>query len=215
MRVRVGGVFALVFATVAWTQSSGTTSLSGVYTTQQAEAGQARYEAICAACHEGDEPEANPPKGSEFIERWRDAPLSFLHDFVRTKMPGDKPGTLSEADYVNLVAYLLQANGYAAGNSDLSAARMKSIQLVGPEGPKPLPANALVSALGCLSGGGDEWTLTSATAPCAFEWEMRRPRKSWVLRVPLRSVWAPIRSATLTTFRSQNSRGVRFKPKAF
>ena len=165
MRVRVGGVFALVFATVAWTQSSGTTSLSGVYTTQQAEAGQARYEAICAACHEGDEPEANPPKGSEFIERWRDAPLSFLHDFVRTKMPGDKPGTLSEADYVNLVAYLLQANGYAAGNSDLSAARMKSIQLVGPEGPKPLPANALVSALGCLSGGGDEWTLTSATAP--------------------------------------------------
>ena len=162
MRISVS---LLVLAASAWAQSKPATVLDGVYTEQQAAAGHEKYEAICAACHEGDEPEASPPKGSEFIERWRDAPLSFLHNFIHANMPGDHPGTLSDADYINLVSYLLQANGYPKGNSDLTAAKTKDILLVGPDGPKSLPANALVSAVGCLVKAGDDWSLTSGTSP--------------------------------------------------
>ncbi len=156
-------ILALGFA--AWSQSRPATVLDGVYTEQQAEAGREHYEAICATCHDGDEPEAPAPKGPEFIERWRDAPLSFLYNFIHTNMPGDKPGSLPETKYVDVVAYLLHTGGYPSGSTELTAAKARDILLVGPDGPKPLPVNALVSAVGCLSGSGDSWTLTSGTYP--------------------------------------------------
>lgn len=159
------GVLVLALAFSARTQTKSVTTLDGIYTEQQAHAGEEQYEAICAACHEGDEPEAEPPKGAAFLEKWREAPVSFLYNFIHTNMPGDKPGTLSDEQYLDVVAYLLHANGYPAGNSELTAAKTRDILLVGPDGPKPLPANALVSAVGCLTGSGDTWTLSSGTNP--------------------------------------------------
>lgn len=156
----------LTIGFAAYSQTKQITVLDGVYTEQQAQRGEEQYEAICAACHEGDEPEANPPKGSEFIERWREAPVSFLYKFIHTNMPGDKPGSLSETAYLDVVAYLLNANGYPAGTTELTAAKTDTILLVGPDGPKPLPASALVSAVGCLaSNSEEEWILTSGTDP--------------------------------------------------
>jgi mono/diheme cytochrome c family protein len=158
-------VLILGFGLAAWSQSKTATVLDGVYTEKQAEAGKEQYEAICAACHDGDEPEAPAPKGPEFIEKWREAPVSFLFNFIHTNMPGDKPGSLTEASSVNIVAYVLEVNGYPKGTSELTAAKTRDILLVGPGGPKPLPANSLVSVVGCLAGSGDTWTLSSGTNP--------------------------------------------------
>ncbi len=159
-------VAALAVGFLACAQMKQSTVLDGVYTEQQAQKGEERYQAICAACHDGDEPEAPAPKGPEFIERWRDAPVGFLYGFIHKSMPGDKPGTLSEADYVDVVAYLLRVNGYPAGATDLTAAKTRDILLVGPDGPKPLPASALVSAVGCLATNAEgDWTLTSGASP--------------------------------------------------
>ncbi len=156
----------LAVGLVAYSQTKQSTVLDGIYTEQQAWRGEEQYEAICAACHEGDEPEAEPPKGSEFIERWREAPVSFLYNFIHTSMPGNKPGSLSEATYLDVVAYLLKANGYPAGRSPLTAAKTTTIVVVGPDGQMPLPASALVSAVGCLATNSDgEWTLTLGTSP--------------------------------------------------
>jgi hypothetical protein len=81
-------------------------------------------------------------------------------------MPGDKPGSLSDTNYVNLVAYLLRTNGYPAGTSELTVAKTRDILLVGPDGPKPLPANVLVSAVGCLATNSDgDWSLASGASP--------------------------------------------------
>jgi mono/diheme cytochrome c family protein len=164
----LGACLAATFAVgfLGYAQTKQATVLDGVYTEQQAQAGEEQYEAICAACHDGDEPEAPPPKGPAFIERWREAPVSFLYNFIHTNMPGDKPGTLSETNYVNLVAYLLRTSGYPAGSSELTAAKTGSILLVGPDGPKPLPVTSLVSAVGCLATNADgDWTLTSGANP--------------------------------------------------
>ena len=159
-------VASLAVGVLGYSQAKQATVLDGVFTEAQALKGQGRYEAICAACHEGDEPEATPPKGSEFIERWREAPVSFLYGFIHANMPGDKPGSLSEADYVDLTAYLLHVSGYPAGTSELTAAKTRDIVFVGLGGPKPIPANSLVRAVGCLATNADgEWMLQTGANP--------------------------------------------------
>jgi mono/diheme cytochrome c family protein len=159
-------VAALGLGFLGYAQMKQPTVLDGVYAEQQAQKGEERYQAICAACHDGDEPEAPAPKGPEFVERWRDAPVSFLYNFIHASMPADKPGTLSETDYVNIVAYLFRVNGYPAGATNLTAAKTPGILLVGPDGPMPLPLSALVSAVGCLDTNAQgDWTLTSGSNP--------------------------------------------------
>lgn len=144
-------------------QNPTVTVLEKVYTEAQAERGAALYEAKCAGCHEGDEPDAPPPTGAVFIERWREAPLGFLFNFVRTNMPGDEPGTLPESDYTDVIAYLLQESGYPAGTDNLTADKTANILLVGLGGPGSLPVNASVLVTGCLAGEADEWKLFAAS----------------------------------------------------
>jgi mono/diheme cytochrome c family protein len=147
--------------------SSAATVLDKVYTAPQAERGAEAYQTHCAKCHEGAEPDAPAPKGQPFIDRWREAPLDLLYTHIRTKMPGDAPGTLSQDVYLDILAYLLRENGYPPGSSALSTDQLGNILLTGPEGPQPLPPDSLVRVVGCLTpaGSSDEWKLTSATPP--------------------------------------------------
>jgi S-disulfanyl-L-cysteine oxidoreductase SoxD len=147
--------------------SFATTVLDKVYSAPQAERGGEAYQAHCAKCHEGAEPDAPAPKGQPFVDRWREAPLDFLFTHIRTKMPGDAPGTLSRSVYLDILAYLLRENGYPPGSADLSADQLGSILLTGPEGPRSLPPDSLVRVVGCLTAAGssDEWKLTEATPP--------------------------------------------------
>jgi hypothetical protein len=126
-----------------------TTVLDGVYSRQQAQRGARTYRNICSHCHEGGEPDADPLFGPDFIDRWREAPLSFLHDFISTRMPGDDAGGLAANVYIDTIAYLLQENGYPDG-SELEAGVLPDILLTGPEGPQPMPLHALVLVAGCL-----------------------------------------------------------------
>jgi hypothetical protein len=120
----------------------------------------------CAACHEGDEADAPPLKGAVFIDRWRESPLDDLFGFMKTNMPGNAPGSLMPSAYLEIFAYILQANGYASGTSDLAPDKLGNILLVGPGGPQPLPDNAFVRVVGCLApANGDDWSLTAASLP--------------------------------------------------
>jgi mono/diheme cytochrome c family protein len=147
-------------------QAQGRTVLDKVYTSEQADRGAAQYEAHCAMCHEGGEPDASPPRGSAFVDHWREAPLDFLYSQIRTNMPGDAPGSLSPAVYVDVLAYLLRENGYPAGNGELTAEQTRGILFVGTDGPQPLPPSAMVRVVGCLAAAPpDDWNLAAATAP--------------------------------------------------
>lgn len=139
-----------------------TTVLDGVFTDAQARRGGSLYDRHCAECHEGSEPDADPLIGPVFIERWREASLDFLYGFISTEMPGNKAGSLSEQNYLDVVAYLLSANDYPAGSA-LSHEQLGDILLVSPGGPRPLPLYNLVRAVGCLAhASGDEWQLDSS-----------------------------------------------------
>ena len=99
MLSRVCGCAAGVLAVALFVraQGAGKTVLDKVYTEQQASRGAEAYEANCAMCHEGEEPDAISPRDKDFLDHWREAPLSYLFTHIRTKMPGDSPGKLPEA----------------------------------------------------------------------------------------------------------------------
>jgi hypothetical protein len=72
---------------------------------------------------------------------------------------------MDDAAKLDVMAYLLQANGFPAGGSELTAATVGSIQLIGKDGPKPVPNASTVRAVGCLIQGPGVWTLTNAPEP--------------------------------------------------
>ena len=142
------------------------TVLDGVFTAAQASRGEAAYATNCARCHEGADVDGPPLSGDPFIDRWREDRLSTLFAFIHTKMPQNAPGKLAETQYVDILAHLLEANGYSPGATELTLDALNDILLVGKSGPKPLPSNSIVRLSGCLaSGGGGAWALANAGDP--------------------------------------------------
>jgi hypothetical protein len=76
-------------------------TMSGVYTAPQAVRGEETY------------------MGAGFRGNWRGRPLSDLFDQVREKMPKNDPASLSQQEYIQLIAYLLKINGVPAGETEL------------------------------------------------------------------------------------------------
>ena len=91
-------------------------------TPEQVEAGRGVYERSCAECHRADlsgDFEAPALAGRNFLAVWRGAPLGELLAVVRD-MPPEEPGTLSDAQYLAVTAFLLSANGAASDQGALA-----------------------------------------------------------------------------------------------
>lgn len=116
---------ALVAAGVVLAADAATgTVRDGVYTDAQAERGKAVYVAQCAACHKADlrgEPMTPSLVGVSFAFRWNDQTLYDYLVGMRATMPQGAPGGLSDAAYVDVLAYILAENGYPRGDVRLVA----------------------------------------------------------------------------------------------
>jgi hypothetical protein len=142
--------------------------LDGVYSSAQAKSGKAAYEANCARCHNPDLAGfSGPPlKGDLFLDRWREFKLNVLVDLIQNEMPLGNGRSLSEKTYLDISAYLLQANGIPAGQRELTSATLPVTLLVGRDGPKPLPSSAQVSVVGCLiEDSGNGFFVAAADEP--------------------------------------------------
>ena len=155
------------------TPTTRKTIWSGVYTNAQAARGQATYEMNCARCH-GTDLNSNPQaslNGSDFMQRWREDVAESLFTFVRTSMPPMRRGgpqrvPLTNAEYIDIITYIFQANKFPEGDRELTATDLPSIHLEEKDGPKPLPNSSLIITVGCLTKmGTDSWGLTSAIEP--------------------------------------------------
>ena len=114
----------------------------GVHTASQAENGRAVYTRSCANCHRTDlrgNFEAPPLAGPNFLNFWGDRTPQELVERIRVTMPPDRPGRLGDQTHLDIVAYLLQANGAPAGDQALTAATYLTIGTVatGETGPAP------------------------------------------------------------------------------
>jgi hypothetical protein len=77
-------------------------------------------------------------------------------------MPRNAPGSLSDEEYVDLVAHLLKINNYADGMNELGVADLTGIKIPGQSGNLEF---ALVQVVGCLAQNGRVWSLNRATDP--------------------------------------------------
>ena len=99
----------------------------GVYSEAQARRGQELYQDICGSCHrddlQGGGSEAGAPalEGSIFTTQWQDRPLVDLFLAIGTTMPQNAPDSLTPQIVIDVVSFLLEANGVPAGVTELPA----------------------------------------------------------------------------------------------
>ena len=73
--------------------------------------------------------EASPAlAGTNFLRRWQGRTAGDLFDKTRTTMPTGAPASLSQQQYLDITAYLLQVNGIVAAK-ELSPDTVKSVSL--------------------------------------------------------------------------------------
>jgi alcohol dehydrogenase (cytochrome c) len=158
---------------------------SGPFTADQVTAGRTAYQTNCASCHAADLSGREGPQlaGANFLGSWGDRTPAALINFMQSTMP---PGgaALSADTYINLAAFILDANGARAGNQPLTAASDMTIRSVASGQRAAAPA-----------GRGD--TKQSKQAPrgitVAGEVKNYVPVTNAMLRNPDPSDWLMIR----------------------
>ena len=95
----------------------------GGFTPEQAAAGWTEYARQCGECHgEGlDGAEAPALRGVDFLNGWAGRTTDELFAYVRDEMPPGLGGSLGTRVYLELVAYILDANGARPGDAPLTA----------------------------------------------------------------------------------------------
>ena len=145
---------------------------SAPFTESQAASGQLTYQTSCASCHLtdlGGSNEARPLVGTSFVQTWGERTPQDLIAYMQATMPlpPGVPGSLGTQSYVNLAAFLLQANGATAGAGTLTATTQGRIgalvtgrmpaalrdRLVTAQPPQAAPASASAAVTGVTVAG--------------------------------------------------------------
>ena len=95
-----------------------------VFTADQASNGRTVYNENCSGCHGTDlgNGTAPPLAGPQFLSSWNqpDRTLEDLFYLIQMTMPFGAGDSLPTDQYVDVVAFVLQQNGYASGNEALT-----------------------------------------------------------------------------------------------
>jgi len=86
----------------------------GIYTVEQADRGEVLYDEQCVACH-GSINQLTPDMAAlladhTFRARWEQRSLGELFDLIQEEMPQDKPGSLTDNQVAELLAFILRGN---------------------------------------------------------------------------------------------------------
>jgi len=111
---------ATAAATLGAQEKPARTVWDGVYTEAQAQRGTKLYSDNCSACH-GAEMKGGPGApglaGPEFQFSWDKKSVGQLFDYAKMFMPPGQQGSLSDAQYTEIVAALLKGNGLPASET--------------------------------------------------------------------------------------------------
>ena len=113
----------------------------GVYTEAQAERGEVQYTASCAACHATDLRGDNTSPslvGQSFAFLWGGSTLGELFGRIQQLMPTDRPNSLAAQTYLDILAYILEANEFPPGDEELGTDPAAMVEiLITPAPPEP------------------------------------------------------------------------------
>ncbi len=142
--IGVLGAFGLV-VTLGYgalpSQDVDRTTADGVYTAAQADRGAQVVENYgCRNCHgatlEGGAEEEPPLWGEEFVGNWAGRKVDELAEKITTMPANAEPAyQVKPAAAPDVVAFLLRANGYPEGKTELPADKnaLKRIKIVEPQ----------------------------------------------------------------------------------
>jgi mono/diheme cytochrome c family protein len=130
---------------------------SGVYTSEQAARGQTLYQARCQSCHGNGLAGRTGPAlvGDAFLTTWSAEPLLALGNKIRKTMPRDESERLTVQQTADLLAYMLQAGKFPAGNSELRGEDAALMALTFPPRPAGAQSASATAAMPTLPPGGN------------------------------------------------------------
>ena len=128
--IMVAGILTLLASVLSGHAADST----GDYTADQAASGGQIFSQYCASCHGANlQGQAGPAlAGAAFASSLAYSKMTAtqFYNFISTQMPADHPGELSQAQYADVLAYLLSRNGYPSGQQPVSGADLGQIQLL-------------------------------------------------------------------------------------
>jgi mono/diheme cytochrome c family protein len=105
--------------------AAAATVWDAVYSQEQAMRGQEQYDVFCTGCHgpdmQGDGADVPSLSDERFARKWSGRTLKDLSQLISQTMPENRPGALSKEAYTDLLAYVLQGNGFPTGLRPLPA----------------------------------------------------------------------------------------------
>jgi len=132
--MKAGGAFAvamLLGVLAAAQDASGPSIWRGVFTAAQAMRGNEAYQASCASCHGSDlratNGEAVDLTGPSLRATWNGKTLQDRFERIRDTMPLGNENTLGDRTYMDILTFILQFNGFPAGDQELSTETAKGI----------------------------------------------------------------------------------------
>ncbi|MPZ36915.1 MAG: c-type cytochrome [Rhizobiales bacterium] len=100
---------------------------SGVYTQAQNKRGEELHSGACAQCHglrlngaaQPDMPPSPAIARATFVRKWEGQTVAALFTYVRTKMPPDNPGTITDQQSIDAIAHMFAVSNMPAGDKEL------------------------------------------------------------------------------------------------
>ncbi len=143
-----------------------------VYTDAQAARGKLVYEANCVTCHLPElDGSANPDAGARgaplvgtrFVQDFGESKVSALFNKMKRDMPSGRPGALTDQEYLDASAYVLQRNKFPAGSAELTEETAGEFWIPGAGGAEGLENYTFVTTVGCLHQDPTRsWFVTNA-----------------------------------------------------
>src|ERR1700678_19691 len=133
LRAAVPRIVAFVLLILALGATRGEAASVGTYTNEQASRGTAVYSQYCAVCHGANlQGEAGTPlMGRTFLQAYGAGTAAQLYDFISRQMPLNAPGSLSQTQYLDVTAFILERNGLPPGETPLTAQSLDQVSLKG------------------------------------------------------------------------------------
>lgn len=114
-KVAIAAVLLAAAAPVARAQSLRPAS-AGVYKEEQAIQGDTIFQRTCLSCHT-----PSFHSDEQFRMNWIGQTVFDLFKVLKTTMPEDNIGGLTDDEYTRVIAYILKLNGFPAGADSLSS----------------------------------------------------------------------------------------------
>ncbi len=160
---------AVACAAVIHAQDAAPGIWDGVYTREQSARGRATFEEACVRCHGRDLAGTTGPAltGEQFQQSWGGGTIEVLFVKIRDTMPPGFGTVLDDRQKLEIVAYILETNGFPAGRDELApGVTLARTRILGKGEVVTVEDFSLVQTVGCLaSGAGGTWELRRAAPP--------------------------------------------------